>query len=799
MSENQSSLDNADTKSSFTPHGLAWWITRHRGAVLLGTIIVVLVLAAGVFMVKSEVILQDMFPWGHPYLKLHARFSEVFGSGGSGVAIAVTVKNGDIFNAKTLGKIKAITDEMVLWTDVYRLLTVSIARNSVKVVKTKARGEIVVEALMFPEIPKDDLEMEQLKRNIFSNPAYDGILVAGDGTAALIMTEFKENISYERAFELMQGLVEKYSDENTDLHIVGFPMLMGWIYSYKLNMVAVFAVSIGLILLILFIIFRNFVGMVAPLAIAMISTFAGLGFVGWTGINFSPLLYVLAFLVGARKISHSLQIVCRYMEELADTPNDLDRVCYETTRSMSMPNLSGVLTEVVGFGVLFLAQIALMKQIAVIMSFWMLTVAAASLTPIICTYLPLTRASEKWSRGRVRMSLLDKVCMGTARFCIGSGRYAVIVCAITIVVLCVWKMEGLKVGDPTPGSPLLWPDHPYNQSQALINSKFKASSENLQLYYEGKPESVYDPVVLNTFEQFADHMAEELPDIYKSSSSIIDMVKMINLTLRDGDQIRFQLPTDEVELTGLLGYARQTIGQSVIGRFMDPGLERIQTTLFFADHTSDNLVRIRNAAYGFFKDIPMKVEKGEFKLAGGRVGLEMAVNQEMVESHSLIDGMVLGGICVMCTIFFRSIIAGLMLTLPLLLSNALGYAYMAMNNIGLSINTLPVAAVGAGVGVDFAIYIYSRCIEEFPHQKDWIDTIMMAVRTSGKAVVFTGLTTVSAIITWYFISVMKFQAQMGFFVSMLLLSNMILSLTLHPLLLYMVKPRFISRGAQVKA
>ena len=764
----------------------------------MGTIIVVMVLAAGVFKLKSEVVLQDMFPYDHPYLKLYARFSEVFGTGGSGVAIAIRAKKGDIFTTGILTKIQKMTNEVILWEEVYRILTVSIASRSAKVIKTLGKGEISVVMLMWPKVPADAEGMTELKKNIFSNPAYDGILVARDGTAALLLTEFKENISYERSFELMQGLVKKYSDEDTELSIVGFPMLMGWIYSYKLNMALVFAVSIALILLILFIIFKNFMGMIAPLTIALISTFAGLGFIGWTGINFSPLLYVLAFLVGARKISHSLQIVCRYMEELADTPNDLDRVCYETTRTMSMPNLSGVLTEVVGFGVLFLAKIALMQQIAFIMSFWMLTVAAASLTPIICTFLPLTRASEKWSKGRLKMSFLDRVCMGTARFCIGSGRYVVIAAVIVIVIFCAWKMEGLKIGDPTPGSPLLWPDHPYNQAQASIDRLFDASSENLTLFYEGKKQSVYDPAVLNTFEAFDVHMRSTLPDIYKSSDSFINIVKMISMTLHDGDELWYQLPNDKEIMYGTIGYSMANIDLYTRLRYVDSDMERAQISIFFADHTSDNLVRIREAAYDFFKDNPMKVADGEFKLAGGRIGLEMAVNQRMLESHSLIDGLVLGGIFLMCMIFFRSVVAALMLTVPLLISNALGYAYMAMNNIGLSINTLPVAAVGAGVGVDFAIYIYSRCMEEFPHQNGWIDTIMMAIRTSGKAVVFTGLTTISAIITWYFISVMKFQAQMGFFVSMLLLSNMILAITLHPLLIYLIRPKFMMRHATIK-
>ena len=60
---------------------------------------------------------------------------------------------------------------------------------------------------------------------------------------------------------------------------------------------------------------------------------------------------------------------------------------------------------------------------------------------------------------------------------------------------------------------------------------------------------------------------------------------------------------------------------------------------------------------------------------------------------------------------------------------------------------------------------------------------------------FPGMTLILPILTWWFISDFKFQAQMGFFLAMLLFTNMIGALTLHPLLIMLVKPRFMSRGA----
>jgi predicted RND superfamily exporter protein len=415
------------------------------------------------------------------------------------------------------------------------------------------------------------------------------------------------------------------------------------------------------------------------------------------------------------------------------------------------------------------------------------------LVPSICTLIPLKVASVKWAKERCRTDWQGKAIMRLTGFSIGSGgRYVVSALLIALLIFCGWQMSKLKIGDPTPGSPLLWPNHPYNKDQKLINKLFNASSENLMPFYEGEKNSVVDPIVLTTFEAFARHMKKELPDIYQSSSSIIDMVKMVNLTFHDGDKLWYQLPRNATMLTGIMGHVKDQIDRSTRSRFMDESLERSQITLFFADHTSENLLRIRNAAYDFFKNRPSKIEKGEFMLAGGRIGMEIALNEEMKRSHAIIDSIVLIAIFLLCALSFMSITAGLMLALPLILANSVAGAYMALANIGLSINTLPVAAIGVGVGVDFAIYLYSRCIEEFPLQGgNWSNTIIQSVCTTGRAVLYTGLTIILPIITWYFLSDMKFQAEVGFFLALIMGTNVLLTLTLHPLIIYIIKPKFI--------
>jgi hypothetical protein len=408
--------------------------------------------------------------------------------------------------------------------------------------------------------------------------------------------------------------------------------------------------------------------MIVPIIDALVLTIMGLGFVGFTGINFSPLLYVLAFFVGARFISNSVQITHRYFEELNASGDDRLRASYETMRTMLFPNWTGVFTDAAGFLVLAFAKIVLMQHLAIIMGFWIFSTGLTGImVPIICSVLPLKVASDRYAKDKCQMDWQARAITKVTSFSIGSGRYVVGGLIIGAMIFFSWAMSGLKIGDPTPGSPLLWPSHTYNQDQKLINHLFDASSENLMLFYEGEKESVYNPAVLTTFDAFGRHMQERLPDIYKSSNTLANTVNMVNLMLHDGDQLWYQMPQNVLMFKGLMGYIRKDIDPFVLRRFVDEDLERAQVILYFSDHTSGNLLRIRDAAYDFFKDRPMKIEKGEFKLAGGRIGMEIGVNEEMKRSHALIDSTVLAAIFILICISFMSITGGLMVTLPLIL------------------------------------------------------------------------------------------------------------------------------------
>ncbi|NON38881.1 MMPL family transporter, partial [Klebsiella pneumoniae] len=154
--------------------------------------------------------------------------------------------------------------------------------------------------------------------------------------------------------------------------------------------------------------------------------------------------------------------------------------------------------------------------------------------------------------------------------------------------------------------------------------------------------------------------------------------------------------------------------------------------VFLNDHKAETLERVTAVAKAF-ADSHNK-EGLQFLLAAGNAGIEAATNEVIKSAELTILILVYICVAVMCLITFRSFAATLCIVLPLVLTSVLGNALMAYMGIGVKVATLPVVALGVGIGVDYGIYIYSR-LESFlraglPLQEAYYQTL----RSAGKAV-----------------------------------------------------------------
>ncbi|HKC52830.1 MAG TPA: MMPL family transporter, partial [Myxococcota bacterium] len=185
-------------------------------------------------------------------------------------------------------------------------------------------------------------------------------------------------------------------------------------------------------------------------------------------------------------------------------------------------------------------------------------------------------------------------------------------------------------------------------------------------------------------------------------------------------------------------------------------------------------------------------EGASFALASGLMGVLGASNDEVEGSNNATLIASFSAIFMVIILTYRSFAVGSLLCISLGTATLVSLAYMYFANIGFDVNTLPVQALGVGVGVDYGLYLMDRIIHERKRGHDIDEAIRIAITTTGMAVFFTGSTLVGGIIFWYFISSLRFAADMSLLMSIVLATNMVGAMLLVPAMTSMFKPSFAS-------
>ena len=209
--------------------------------------------------------------------------------------------------------------------------------------------------------------------------------------------------------------------------------------------------------------------------------------------------------------------------------------------------------------------------------------------------------------------------------------------------------------------------------------------------------------------------------------------------------------------------------------------------IYTTDHKAETIQRIVDTVKDFQRDNTL--DRITFRLAGGNVGVMAATNEEVDASQFPILGYVFAGVILLCLISFRSVAATVCIIVPLAAVSLLAYGLMAILEIGLKISTLPVVALGVGIGVDYAIYIYGRLRTNLDQGLDFATAYERTLNITGAGVVLTGLTLAAGVATWI-VAPLKFQADMGTVLMFMFLVNMIAAVVLLPALgAWLVRPK----------
>lgn len=754
---------------------------------------------APILKLRVDTNFADLMPQRHPYIKIHNKIKNTFG-GANQVTIMVQVRKGDIFNQETLGKVKEISERLEQFPAVDKYKIRSIAMSKMKYFKFTA-GTMDISPLMFPKIPQNQQEMEDLKRKIYSEGRYYGPYVSWDSKKTLINVDFFEEelgeIGYDAVFREFVKMQKEIEDGNHIINIVGEPVHLGYIRALNRQVISVLVLTTLCIMVLLYFYYRSKRGMFIPVMSAVLSGIWGLGFMALVGFNLDPLILVLPFLIALMTARHTMQLMNRYLEEI-EGGADVKSASFTLIRAMFFPGVTSIITDALGVGLVAIAAIPILTNIAIACTFWSVAtvILAMIFTPLVLSYIrPSNRlmaqvAALKEKRAKNELRAFERMLSRLGSWIIGRGKWVVVAANVLLVVIGIPYAGNMNVGDFFPGSSILWPWHRYNKDAMRIITNMPLLNP-LYVVMEGeKGGFISEGPTLREMERFRRHIAKHPRVMFVSAIS--DKLPAFLMTSHEDNPNWYHLPKEDRVLSFLYRHMVYSGEPGTWDRYVEPKDMMSNIVIYCRDkmpRTTESVI----ATIKEYIDKESKIEGGKYLLAGGAVGVEAGIREEIAASQTLNLILALFGVFLFCTINFRSPFAGLLLTIPLAISNLIAFALMGAYQIGLTVNTYPVSSIGIGLGVDYGIYFLGRLLEERKKVADLNTAVINTMISNGRSIVTIATTLTVGLLCWMF-SPLKFQAYMGVLLALLLLLNMLGALLLIPSMISIFKPTFLNRG-----
>jgi predicted RND superfamily exporter protein len=406
--------------------------------------------------------------------------------------------------------------------------------------------------------------------------------------------------------------------------------------------------------------------------------------------------------------------------------------------------------------------------------------------PLILSLLP----APNINREEEHKHLPSRVMNAVGLFLIGKKATVSIFGATGL--LMIWSVYygwAPPLGESKPGSPILFADSEYNIAAAHIADRF-AGANQFSIYFEGdKAHKMKEPEVVAMMEEFGRYMSNTFN--YGGTREIPHLVRSINRLYHYDDPRWSVIPKDQKDIGNtLFMYEAGAAMPGVILEYMDLEGKTANFVVFYKDATGKTVHTAVDAAKAWLDE--HKVEGVTPRFAGGIIGTTAAANEETKASDLKMTGLIILLVMISVMVTYKSIMSGLLCLVVLGLAVMMNRAFMSIRDIGLNVNTMPVTSVGVGLGVDYALYMLDRIKEEVKH-RDLDDAIVVSMRTTGAAVLFTAVMVIAGIVYWIPGSSLRFNSDMSLLLCLLMVSNMIGAVTVIPLLVRVLKPSFVMK------
>ncbi|MGG6348781.1 efflux RND transporter permease subunit [Pseudomonas putida] len=771
-------------------------VFNHRWPFLLCMLLATLVLG---FMAATRLELRPSFdkmlPQSHPYIQNYLENRASLRGLGNAVRVVVENTHGDIFDPGYLQTLRHINDELFLSQGVDRAWVKSLWSPAVR------WTEVTEEGFQGGPVMPDGYQgaagdIEQLRQNI-ERANIVGSLVARDFKSSMLVVPLLDQdsatgkgLDYHAFSQKLEQLRSQYQASGQyRIHVIGFAKLMGDLIDGLIQVMAFFALAVLTSLVIIYCYTRCVRSTLLVVVCSLTAVVWQLGIVAWLGYAIDPYSILVPFLIFAIGVSHAAQKMNGILQDIGRGTHRQIAARY-TFRRLFVAGVTALLADAVGFAVLMLIDIPVIQDLAITASIGVAVLIFTSLLlmPVALSYVGVGRKAAERAlridaradqhRGFGRLwALLD-------RFTERKWASAALLAALALAALGTWGSLQLKIGDLDSGAPELRADSRYNLDNAYITQHYALSSDTFAVMVKTAPEGClqYQTLIL------ADRLAWELQQLpgVQTTVSLANAVRQITAGTYEGNARLNSLQRNQ----DVLNYAAQQASVNAPELFNND-CSLMPVIAYLKDHRADTLAQVAVAAERFAQ--ANSSADHQFLLAAGSAGIEAATNEVVREANHRMLLLVYLAVTLFCLVTFRSWRATLVAILPLMLTSVLCEALMVAMGIGVKVATLPVIALGVGIGVDYALYLLSVQLHYQRAGLSLAHAYQKALAFTGRVVGLVGITLAAGVAGWAW-SPIKFQADMGLLLTFMFLWNMLGALVLIPALSH-----FLLRGQGASA
>jgi len=755
----------------------ASFVVRRAWLVLALSIFASASLGTGMSRLAVQLDPEAQLPANHPYIVIDRQIRKEFG-GKQFVAIAIVPQSGNVWTKEVLQAVHGVTSELLDAPGIIRQNVVSLSSPYARVPSERG-GSLSVDYLM-RDVPTDDAGIAELRDRYRSERLFKGTVVSDDERAAMVLADFYDDVKVQAIAGQVQTIADKYRSPSLRIALTGHPILENQEALMVRAQGRFFGGTICAILLVLYLAFGQLQGVVLPTATALLSTVCALGFMGWTGIPMSSWTAAVPLMVVTVASGHSAQMLKRYYEEYRRL-GDRAAAVVESTARIGVVMMAAGFTAGCGFAALTILRIPTL-------SYFGLGVACGIFAAVVLEMTFMLALRVLWPTGRSSgegpLSRWLGLVLVPLERAVKERPRTVTACFAAAALLA---LAGLPRLTTEMNARDYWSnDTEIGQDLRVFEEHFP-STTTISVLLEGPPGSMKTPEAFALMSGLQKTMAAH--EGVGRTASIADVIGRTYEVFAPEEAAAGPPATADLlaqlfflgESPAFERFVDRAYSRSVVFGYMnreDSGLTRaVMTDLerYRAAHPSQTI---------------------HLAIAGGVGPTLLALNEDTVRGKILNIAIVLVVIFVIAGVLLRTALGGAYVVAPLVMALAVNLGLFAWLHIAFDLGGASIAAIGVGIGADYAIYFLYRLREEFRARGDIEAALTAAMETSGRAVLFVALAISAGFSVYASAEFYSFHI-VGFFVPLTMLTSCLTALTLLPALVLLWRPNFIfdSRGA----